>query len=67
VVGALEELPGVVSADVNLATKDVHITYRRGTVTAEAMRRAVERVDLRLRLRHWLHRWAARAAGGGPR
>lgn len=63
-VGALEELPGVVGADVNLATKNVQITYRRGTVTVEAMQRAVERVDLRLRFRHWLHRWVA---GGGPR
>ncbi|HKV45468.1 MAG TPA: heavy metal-associated domain-containing protein [bacterium] len=66
-MGALEELPGVVDAQVNLATKEVRIRYRRDAVTTEAMRRAVERVDLRLRLRHWLHRWATRPREGRPR
>jgi len=65
VVGALEELPGVVGAQVDLATKEVRVRYRRGEVTVEAMRAATERVDLRLRARHWIHRWLTRLRRGG--
>jgi copper chaperone CopZ len=57
VEGALEELPGILEARVDLKTKDVYIKYRPAQVTQEAMQHAVERVDLRLRARHWLHRW----------
>ena len=48
------------SAKVDLATKEVHVRYRRGEVTLEAMRGATDRVDLRLRARHWFHRWLTR-------
>jgi len=67
VEGALEELPGIVEARVDLATKDVYVTYRAGQVTPAAMQRAVERVDLRLRARHWLHGWIMRLRGGAAR
>lgn len=50
----------MVDVHVNLATKDVHVKYRRDGVSPRAMRQAVERVDLRLRVRHWLHQWLAR-------
>ena len=68
--GALEELPGVVEARVDLATKEVYVTYRAGQVVPAEMQRAVERVDLRLRARHWLHTWVMRwwkTVGRGPR
>jgi hypothetical protein len=60
----------VLSAQVNLATKDVHVRYRPEEVAHGEMERAIARVDLRLRTRHWLHRWIARLIGGdvrGPR
>jgi hypothetical protein len=56
----------VLSAQVDLATKEVHVRYRRGEVTLEAMREATDRVDLRLRARHWFHRWLTRIRRSGP-
>lgn len=53
---ALEELPGVVAVRVDEATKTAHVTYEPGTASREALTDAIARVDLRLRIRHWLHR-----------
>ena len=41
---ALKALPGVVSANVNLATEKASVEYTRGLVTLEAIREAVEDV-----------------------
>lgn len=60
---ALEELPGVRAARVDMATKDVHVTYEGGATSRGAMEGAIARVDLRLRMQHWVHR-LARALGG---
>ena len=49
-----------------LFRSEVHVRYRRGEVTLEAMREATDRVDLRLRARHWFHRWLTRIRRGGP-
>ncbi len=61
---ALEELPGVVAVHVDAASKTARVTYEAETVSRAEMERAIERVDIRLRLRHWLHRllgpWARR-------
>ena len=53
--GALEGLPGVRTARVDLERKRVRVTYQSGSVTLEAMQRAMERVDVRLQTRHRLH------------
>lgn len=53
---ALEELPGVVAVRMDEAGKTAHVTYDPGTVSPEAMTQAIARVDVRLRVRHWLHR-----------
>ena len=62
--GALEGLPGILEAQVNLHTKDVRVRYRPGTVTRKALQDAIARVDVRLRARHRLHVWIARLSGG---
>ena len=54
--GALEELPGVRAARVDLKHKRVRVTYQSGAIKPEAMQRAMERVDVRLQTRHRLHR-----------
>ncbi len=62
---ALEELPGVLAAHVDMATKNVHVMYEPRAVSEAAMAEAVARVDLRLRVRHWVHRLlSARRRGG---
>lgn len=53
---ALEELPGVVAVHVDAASKTARVTYETETVSPAEMERAIERVDIRLRLRHWFHR-----------
>jgi len=57
---ALEELPGVLAAHVDMATKDVHVTYAPGKVSPAAMAAVIARVDLRLQMRHWGHWLVAR-------
>ncbi|MDN5363623.1 MAG: copper chaperone [Eubacteriales bacterium] len=39
---ALQKLPGVEKADVNLATGEVLVIYREGAVTREDMKKAIE-------------------------
>ena len=53
---ALEELPGVAAVHVDEVSKTARVTYEAETVSRAEMERAIERVDIRLRLRHWLHR-----------
>ena len=53
---ALEELPGVVAVQMDEAGKTAHVTYDAGAVSLEAMTQAIVRVDVRLQIRHWLHR-----------
>jgi copper chaperone CopZ len=60
VARALEELPGVYRVDVDVRTKEARVRYDPARITHEALREAVDRVDLRLRVRHWLHRWIRR-------
>jgi copper chaperone CopZ len=56
VARALEELPGVVAVRVDEAAKTAHVTYDPRAASLDAMTRAIARVDVRLRIRHWLHR-----------
>jgi copper chaperone CopZ len=68
VARALEELPGVVAVRVDETTKTARVTYEPGTISLDAMTQAMARVDIRLRIRHWLHRlllrpWARRRGG----
>lgn len=58
--GALEELPGVQAVQVDLGTKEVRVSYDPARVSTETLREAVERVDVRLRIRHWVHRFLGR-------
>ena len=64
---ALEELPGVVAVQMGASAKTARVTYDPGTVSVDAMTRAIARVDVRLRIRHWLHRLLSpRARGNRP-
>ena len=64
---ALEELPGVVAVQMDEAGKTAHVTYDAGAVSTDAMTQAIARVDVRLRIRHWLHGWLGpRARRRGP-
>jgi copper chaperone CopZ len=57
VARALEELPGVKAVQMDEAGKTARVTYDAGAVSVDAMTQAIARVDVRLRIRHWLHRW----------
>ncbi len=61
---SLEGVPGVVRASVNLATKEATVEYVPGTVGRPELLRAIDRVDTRLRLGHWIHRLLARVRQG---
>lgn len=57
---SLEGVPGVMRAEVDLARREATADFEPGTVTEAQLLRAIERVDTRLRLRHWMHYLLAR-------
>jgi copper chaperone CopZ len=56
---ALEELPGVLEVHADLKSKRVRMIYRPEDVSTGAMTGAINRVDLRLSTRLWVHRLVA--------
>ena len=55
----------MLEAHADLHSKRVRVIYRPGDVSTGAMAGAINRVDLRLRIRHWVHRLVAWLRGGG--
>ena len=55
----------MLEAHADLHSKRVRVIYRPGDVSTDAMAGAINRVDLRLRIRHWAHRLVAWLRGGG--